>query len=1038
MNINYNKSNALIEHKENLMHPENNKNKNFNIKYELVREIGKEPILAELNAYIPNFMFFLWKSPKIVSKLLLNASAKDMKENLSNLFCNNFYENILSSQYIEHNLLYLIAILLKEEIDINFKKTPDRAKNLDAFLNESSCGFLLEQLQKKKDVQTFFKTIIINIIEDLELTYANKEIMFDLAKIEENIVKSNNSRKGSDDSKMEKAKLDFNFSFSQLELSGVKDFFKKYVIPLNNQDFQNLINNNKKNVKMMEYLTFHMNQNSDKNIFSSDIFLKKQNEDALAQEVITRYQGNFEKTTNIINELFKSLTNNLYLLPYSIKCICKIIYSLIVKKYQKIESFRVYAFMSKFLFGKLFIPIFENPTLGALINTFIISTSTIKNLEAVSHILMSFVSGIFFKNSKDEESFTPFNAYFISKMPDLIKFFEEIIKVELPPFIDNYINDVLIDSFEYNYFNENPEEVVFHRSVCFTLEDLQLLLDLIDKNKKHIFTNDKDSDLKNLKITFEKLNNSKNRDIIKKVKNNVSYEIIEVPVYDKKKKKILEYKKVNGRQIVKYYIVSELSFNQKFSNLFQISQPTKYFNLPELKNMENDEENLRNNIIKVKNFFCTILYNYRMLIKTDFEEDKITNTVSILTELKKYMKSSNNIIDGTFPSQWFVNSLLDYLNKIPQCLIDDDCESLIVEIQNDVMNSMKELNFEDLSILIDKMKFVNRCKNYYDNATNLIIDINLNKKARSIVENEIIEVEIEMNYNDQVKSLRIEPPARNNKHLNYLDNVFEEPKKKKARVCNTIKMFTKYFPNLLKYQNYYKVNVLKIEKELQVPQLINKYFEMIKEHIKKNMNITDEKEFSNISDKIYDYIMEKLYEKLYPKDLDKIDGKIKENCEKLTWVEPKHFIKSKNNYVYESFLPEISNYIKHITKEKSIRKKFNNMKLIFECMNTLGKFNGEKDFSLDDQMNILNYVFIRSKPAHIYSNCEYLELFIGKQNFGIEGQNLAQLKGICQHIANLSSSELGVEEEEFNKNCAKSFMTYNPINNMMDEMVGVI
>ena len=42
-----------------------------------------------------------------------------------------------------------------------------------------------------------------------------------------------------------------------------------------------------------------------------------------------------------------------------------------------------------------------------------------------------------------------------------------------------------------------------------------------------------------------------------------------------------------------------------------------------------------------------------------------------------------------------------------------------------------------------------------------------------------------------------------------------------------------------------------------------------------------------------------------------------------------------------------------------------------------------------------------------------MELFIGKKNDGIEGQNLAQLKVICQHVANLSSSELnGVEENE--------------------------
>ena len=41
-----------------------------------------------------------------------------MKDHLSNFICNNFYENILSANYIENNLLYLILLLLKEEINI--------------------------------------------------------------------------------------------------------------------------------------------------------------------------------------------------------------------------------------------------------------------------------------------------------------------------------------------------------------------------------------------------------------------------------------------------------------------------------------------------------------------------------------------------------------------------------------------------------------------------------------------------------------------------------------------------------------------------------------------------------------------------------------------------------------------------------------------------------------------------------------------------------------------------------------------------------
>ena len=117
MNINYNKSNCLYEHKQILLNPDNLKKNDYNIKYQLVEDLTMAGELGELNAYIPNFISYLWKEPKIVYKLLLNANSKDMKESLSNFICNNFYENILSPNYIEHNLLYLITLLLNDEIN---------------------------------------------------------------------------------------------------------------------------------------------------------------------------------------------------------------------------------------------------------------------------------------------------------------------------------------------------------------------------------------------------------------------------------------------------------------------------------------------------------------------------------------------------------------------------------------------------------------------------------------------------------------------------------------------------------------------------------------------------------------------------------------------------------------------------------------------------------------------------------------------------------------------------------------------------------
>ena len=75
-----------------------------------------------------------------------------------------------------------------------------------------------------------------------------------------------------------------------------------------------------------------------------------------------------------------------------------------------------------------------------------------------------------------------------------------------------------------------------------------------------------------------------------------------------------------------------------------------------------------------------------------------------------------------------------------------------------------------------------------------------------------------------------------------------------------------------------------------------------------------------------------------------------------------------------------------------------NLKKIFESMNNLSNFNGGKSFDLDTQVQILSYVLVKAQPRNIYTNCQYMELFIGDKGDKIEGQNLIELKLVCEHL----------------------------------------
>jgi hypothetical protein len=87
-----------------------------------------------------------------------------------------------------------------------------------------------------------------------------------------------------------------------------------------------------------------------------------------------------------------------------------------------------------------------------------------------------------------------------------------------------------------------------------------------------------------------------------------------------------------------YFLFTDLLTNDDYKKLFQISQPTKSFSIKELKDLSNKENIIKNNIIKVKNFICSLLYNFDKLVKTNFDPGTIGSTEKILEELNILMQ----------------------------------------------------------------------------------------------------------------------------------------------------------------------------------------------------------------------------------------------------------------------------------------------------------------------------------------------------------------------------------------------------------------
>ena len=200
---------------------------------------------------------------------------------------------------------------------------------------------------------------------------------------------------------------------------------------------------------------------------------------------------------NFLDQIIDNIVNNFHLVPYSIKCLCRIISELISRKFPSISSPEKSIFIAKFFFGKLLIPILLNPGVEAFVNNFI-SQNSLYNLQIIAKIFKKYVSGSFYTISDVEFNFTPFNWYFITNIKNIFTIFKEITKVRFPTFIENFVNNKLPSDYEYNYFKENPDEVVNLRSMLYNIDQLSALVETMDGHKEEIFTDSKYTKIKKL------------------------------------------------------------------------------------------------------------------------------------------------------------------------------------------------------------------------------------------------------------------------------------------------------------------------------------------------------------------------------------------------------------------------------------------------------------------------------------------------------------------------------------------------------------
>ena len=987
--------------------------------------------------YLPNFFGYIWENPKLVSEIIMNCNVRDVRESLANLFMNNFYENILSGNYIENNLIYVLTLLIKDEIN-NLNNIDDFEKFMDV---NSKVGYFMDELRNRKDIKSYFKTSILHFISDLE-SISSINFSLDVEDIIEKLDKKKTSSMDySDISAFDQKNCIFINEKKKLD-----QLVAKYISALKINDIKKRISqNNDMNRDMNDYLNNIINNSKDAFDYSNLKLLEKFDLKAdISDKLIFIYINKFYFIKDFIEKFISFLKLNLNVLPYSIKCFCKIINILIQKKFPDINVAKKNAFIAQFLFKKIIMPILANPGLELLINNFIISGFTLPNLNIINEVLNKLFYGKLF--DYNDSNYTPFNWYILEKIPEIIEIFSKVTDIELPSFIDDLINDRLDNNFIYDYSELNKEEVIMHYSICFTYNDLRSIIYGLNKAKSKIDISSYKNGSSLLK-TFEILNSEKNRNllnVLEKKINNKSFCIAKK--IDKENKELnqslnnnidkdvependdeKEYIEINCEH---FYLIQKIKINSKYKELFGLkNESKKNFNIKEIKpTTQIDPEIIsKNNIIKIKNFFSDLLYNLEPLKNFNLSQISINDTIQILNSINKFSKFSNNNLNEFIPSEWYIKSIINLIKNIPEDYSKDDLDKLYNELEDEINISISNYDIDYICAYMNRLNYVKKEELYYNDIIKNLKDFELNQRVKYIVENAYIPVKIKFKYEKKNKSFKITKSKTKKEDIMKKESKeMESNSPKYKRHCHSIQSFIDNFPDFSDFQGSKGIDILELQKSLSIPHIMKEYFfSIIREYLNSEYQNEKEIDLIHIEYKIYDYVMSKINSKIFPKTLDE-DNTIYKNSIMLSWIEPKHIMKEKNNYIFDAFLPDIINKFYSLENEQSPRKKMVYFNEIFELISKVVIFNGgNSKLGVDDQMPILNYCFIKAQPNRISSNIKFIQLYQESLNEKLNDNLLTQFMAMSSFIKDIDYKNIyGISKEEFISKCNEAMNSF--------------
>ena len=1036
---------------------------------EYVIEDDLQDVIQEIFKPVSNLLFYFRNNYDYIINLVMMISENDDIEKITSLvelFCNQFYENILIPNPEQEELLLLIYKLFEREIILL------NSYSIDDFLNEESfLGKFISSFLQRQEIKIFLSSLINPLMLDIENNSLDNYLGISLFEIRDFIKSKKYAKNNNDENDLNKIDniLTENIPKCSIIFKKEKEIKEKDYLDSEteeedifeesddeeNDDEDTIENNNKsieKNDKKIieydsnykyilnfDYLQQKINEENDeelKNLYIYEMQQITNEEDIFSNyglievlkdndfkdnriEIINKYKSNFIFIKDKIDWLIQSLIDKIETIPYTVRCICKLISLLLKKKFPLMNPYLRNSFIGKFIFEKCIFPILnlENKN---ILDPRILSLNTKKCLNIIMTILFNANRCILFNYNVDTEK-TIFNHYIIELIQIINKLYDKILDIELPPVLDLLINNKSEDNKKgiiYNYFHEHNDELLHLQCICFSLEDLSYILSLIERN-------------------FQAFSDLPDFDNFKKAYNYIQYQS-----RDTLDNKIIEFQNNNKK---KYFLIFKDEKNPRFENLIKKNN----------SDISSFSENEDSDFICKRFKFCikTVLKGLNLLNNKDYSYLNMAVSNKKFFSALKYtlddfgeLSEVNNII----PLKWYGQYIFNNKESLEKIYKDNDYQKIYEEIYDEELKTLNELkSFSSIIITRDSMNI--RCaekilqKAKYDFFK--IMEAKEFVKIDRFVEEENIEVcfqtsEINEQANNKAKK---EKKNKNNKmnlplfitdDLNCIhrnNNKHDSENIDKNEIIEYHSYSIKDFINKFsdnpwgeeKINKYIKPKTL-VEEDIknssrdnQIYTSLSQYMNIVKKHIKKqknerfSFNIKSESDCANIANKIEDYIMRQIYVHVYPKEKLDLDNKFYIQTKKLNWVTPEHLDIKK---IYINQLSNAKNWIKKIDEAKSIRDKLFCISNAYNTMNNTIKFSsGKNDNAGQDELTpIFQYIIIQAQPQRIFSNINYIKCFLDDSELtGELGFLLTQMESATSFIMNLDYEHLKITEEEF-------------------------